>query len=388
MGDKISEEEGKKIIEAFEALKLKPKCDTPEDLKKWLEEKSQLGAAVKIKTEQTDETTKQYVNFPRISTFSGSPRGETSYELWRYEIQCLLNEKVYRHDQILQAIRRSVKGEAANILMRLGPGATIDNIIQKMNSIYDTIDSCQRILGQFYSAQQEENENVSDWGCRLEQIINKAVMHGEVRHSQVENMLRQAFWDGLRSDLKDVSGYIYDKHLSFDELRSELRAIEQDHERRKGNKGKKTGPTVMSATHEEDEASGMDDIRGMLLKLTADVQQLKDDRQQRPQPPYNRNNIFHRNNGPRFQQPVVRQHLPIQQQQFGQQQQQSSFRGQRGNYFQSRQQVPGRSSVGPNGLPICYRCGQEGHVQYGCRVRTDHINMPLNYKGLASRGRR
>lgn len=165
MGDKISEEEGKKIIEAFEALKLKPKCDTPEDLKKWLEEKSQLGATAKIKTEkteQTDETTKQYMNFPRISTFSGSARGETSYELWRYEIQCLLNEKVYRHDQILQTIRRSVKGEAANILMRLGPGATIDSIIQKMNSIYDTIDRCQRILGQFYSAQQEENESVSD----------------------------------------------------------------------------------------------------------------------------------------------------------------------------------------------------------------------------------
>lgn len=67
MGDKISEEEGKKIIEAFEALKLKPKCDTPDDLKKWLEEKSQLGATAKIKTEQTDETTKQYMNFPRIS---------------------------------------------------------------------------------------------------------------------------------------------------------------------------------------------------------------------------------------------------------------------------------------------------------------------------------
>lgn len=387
MGDKISEEEGKKIIEAFEALKLKPKCDTPDDLKKWLEEKSQLGATAKIKTEQTDETTKQYMNFPRISTFSGSPRGETSYELWRYEIQCLLNEKVYRHDQILQAIRRSVKGEAANILMRLGPGATIDSIIQKMNSIYDTIDSCQRILGQFYSAQQEENESVSDWGCRLEQIINKAVMHGEVRHSQVDNMLRHAFWGGLRSDLKDISGYIHDKILSFDELRSELRAIEQDHERRKVNKGKKTGPTVMSVTHEEDEASGMDDIKGMLLKLTADVQQLKDDRLQQPQPPYHRN-FFPRNNGARFQHPVApRPQVPIQQQQFGQQQQ-SSFGGQQGNYFQARHQRPGRSSLGPNGLPICYRCGQEGHVQYGCRVRTDHVSRPLNYRGLASRGRR
>lgn len=42
MGDTISEEQGKKIIEAFEALKLKPKFDTPEDHKKLLEEKLQL----------------------------------------------------------------------------------------------------------------------------------------------------------------------------------------------------------------------------------------------------------------------------------------------------------------------------------------------------------
>lgn len=35
----------------------------------------------------------------------------------------------------------------------------------------------QGILGQFYSAQQEKNESVSDSGYRLEQIINKTGMH-------------------------------------------------------------------------------------------------------------------------------------------------------------------------------------------------------------------
>lgn len=39
MGDKIFEEEGKKIIEVFEVLKLKLKCDILDDFKKWLEEK-------------------------------------------------------------------------------------------------------------------------------------------------------------------------------------------------------------------------------------------------------------------------------------------------------------------------------------------------------------
>lgn len=85
--------------------------------------------------------------------------------------------------------------------------------------------------------------------------------------------------------LKYVSRYIYETIPSFVEFRSKLRANEQDQERYKVNKGKKVGLTVMSATHEEDEASGMDDIKGTLLKLTADVQQLKDDRQQRPQLP-------------------------------------------------------------------------------------------------------
>lgn len=32
MGEEISEEEGKKIIEAFQTLRLRPKADTPQDL--------------------------------------------------------------------------------------------------------------------------------------------------------------------------------------------------------------------------------------------------------------------------------------------------------------------------------------------------------------------
>ena len=99
--------------------------------------------------------------------------------------------------------------------------------IQKMNSIYYNIDSGQRILGKFYSAEQEASESVTKWHCRLEQLLNRAVNRGEVMQHQIEDMLRHAFWEGLRPDLNDVSGYIYDRHMPFDEFRSELRAIEQ-----------------------------------------------------------------------------------------------------------------------------------------------------------------
>lgn len=354
-------------------------------------------------TTESMETTKQYSGFPRISTFSGSAKGETNYEFWRYEIQCLVSEKVYREDQILQAIRRSVKGEAANVLMRLGTSASIDEIIHKMNSIYDTIDSGQRILGQFYSAEQEENETVSQWGCRLEQLINKAVLRGEVEKSNVDEMLRHAFWEGIRPNLKDVSGYIFDKHLTFDELRSELRSIEQDQERRKkhNTKGRKENDTglVMSVTNDEQTDSSMEEIRGMLHKLTVDVQQLKDERQARPQQNFNRENFnkyrssfqqnttqtqyFQPNNGTSTMNYQPRQPFLGSFQYRGQR---SSTRGYRGGYNNQRQGT-GRGVFGQNGLPVCYRCGQEGHVQSGCRVRTDHLRQNLNSMGPASRGR-
>lgn len=165
----------------------------------------------------------------RISTFSGSPKGEKSYEFWQYKIHCLLNE-------------------------------TSTDLIWS-----DSI-SFPQISERKSSHHPHESRTRSN---------------NRQHHSENKLHLIHAFWDGLSSDLKDLSGYIHDTILSFDELRSELRQIVQDHERRKANKGKKVGPTVMSATHEEDEAFGMDDIKAMLLKKKNSwCAKLKDDRLQ------------------------------------------------------------------------------------------------------------
>lgn len=167
--------------------------------------------------------------YPRISTFSGDVKSESTYELWKYEVECLMNES-YHPEAIHHAIRRSLKGEASHIIMHLGPGASVSTIIKKLDSIYGTVDEKEDILSEFYSARQKEDEGCAHWSCRLEDILSKAVRKGLVPSGQSEDMLRTMFFKGLRPTLKDISGHLKDKMLTFDELRSAVRKVEMEHQ--------------------------------------------------------------------------------------------------------------------------------------------------------------
>lgn len=61
----------------------------------------------------------------------------------------------------MQAIRRSVRGEASRILMRLGTGVDIETILEKFESVYGTVDTKEELLAKFYSAKQGESEDIT-----------------------------------------------------------------------------------------------------------------------------------------------------------------------------------------------------------------------------------
>ena len=51
------------------------------------------------------------------------------------------------------------------------------------------------------------------------------------------------------------------------------------------------------------------------------------------------------------------------------------------------QRMPVPNNANNSGLPICYRCVQEGHLMIGCRVIVDHLkSYPL--KGMRPPSRR
>ena len=183
-------------------------------------------------TSSPQQLTAITTHLPKLPNFSGDKKAETSYDLWRYEVECLMRDNV-KYSTILQSIRRSLRENAARVLMRLGTEASIDDILQRFDSVYGTVEDNENLLSQFYSASQKDNEDVSEWSCRLEDLLNKVIQNGEIPPTNTDQMLRNMFWNGLSENFKDITGHIFKESTKFDDLRKAIRKVEQDKLRRK-----------------------------------------------------------------------------------------------------------------------------------------------------------
>lgn len=427
------DEEDQKLLDAFKALNIKPKADTAEELKAWLtdygsvKEENVTEPVPKTEVKQVITSSHQ----PRISIFYGDTdsltKGEVTYDQWKYEVQSLMYEKTYKQEVILQAIRRSLRGEASRILMRLGPGVSFIGILEKFESVYGVVDSKECLLAKFYSAKQKEKESVTEWSCRLEDILNKAAERGLVKHGDTNDMLRSMLWTGMRQDFKDISGYKFEMIKDFDKLRVELRKIEQYHEGQSDTKTIKTeskdvlNPSESTCKKKTEMEEVKDMIKTMSTTVTNMKQQLNEvsgvvhrqqvnveqNSQTRPiygterrygnrfnsgnvnrLPPPNAGNRQpqsmnkdmsyqqggfkgnqHSWQGPPGGQRNTHQQQPQQQHQFQQQRGRGGERY-RNRYDQATENIDPNFNMGP----LCFRCRQRGHYQWECTTRLDHAN--------------
>lgn len=365
--DFMSKEEIEQLIKTLSAMKIKPKADTPADLLGWMSKLvdvgKETGAIPKtpIKTEpfspsffkETTDATTSYKQPVRIALFSGGT-SDSAYELWRYEVTCLRKEG-YSKETILNAIRRSLKGEPATVMMRLGPVDSIDEILQKFDSIYGNVLGTEDILAEFYSAKQKDTEDCATWSIRLEDLINRAITKGKVSTIEAKEMLRTMFYKGLRQDLRDISGHLFHTVLDFDQLRIAVRKLESEHQ-----PAPKSRQATVKAACVPDER--FDTIQAQLTQLSDQVVMM--------------NQHYSMN-----QAPQQRGYVPRQNYQRGR----GAPRGRGWNrpsrpmpaYSESRDDVTHQPQQ-PNNI-TCYRCGQEGHIAVGCRVRTDHRRGHLNF---------
>ena len=107
----------------------------------------------------------------RIVPFSGSGGpNEVSFEAWKYEVCGLLKDGTHAKS----AAKKSLRGEAANVVRRLGVFADITTVIDKLDGMYGVVEDSESLLSQFYNAKQLPDEKVTSWGCRLEDLLDRA----------------------------------------------------------------------------------------------------------------------------------------------------------------------------------------------------------------------
>ena len=144
---------------------------------------------------------------------------------------------------------------------------------------------------------------MSTWSCRLEDILSIAVEKKVVDPMNVNDMLRNMFWQGLKPSLKEISGYKYDKVKDFDQLRVEIRKLEQEH-----NHPGSMVMTGIKSVIDNKENSEMKEIKTMLQSLDSTVKVLekKLNKQESQQQGYKQNKTGgykgnYNNSKPRYQ---------------------------------------------------------------------------------------
>ena len=373
MAFNFTPEEKDKLALAFEHLQVRPKFDDPEDLAKWLK----VFAAAGSKDEPSDDTTQKvqttksqhrvYVNPPRIAVFSGSsdPK-EISYESWKYEVRTLIREGAHSRAEVATAAKKSLRGEAALTVRHLGIDTDLGEILKKLDGIYGLVENAEDLMEKFYAAKQQQSESVATWSCRLEDLLYRASLQKQLPGS-ANDMLASKFFSGLQKHLKEPARVKTEHIKDFDTLRVEVRKIEcelsQDSPVMKPQK----------AQLKQTAAETDDDIKAVLQQISSRLDNLESGISGKPS-----------------QQPVSQQYPQSGGRHQGRGHHRGSDRGSgrgsgRGRRPQGRNQRSYDSRWTPptttpsqsddHNEPTCHRCGQLGHLAYGCRVDLSKKNL-------------
>ena len=221
-----------------------------------------------------------------VSPFSGTqptPKHENTFEVWRLEVKSLMSRGCYSDIAIVQAIWKSLRGQARNVLFTLGSSAKAVDILERLESVYGNVASGEAVLQEFYTVHQEEEESVTDWGLRLEQILQRAIEKGHVTEERKDQMLRDKFWRSLyNQDLKNATKIYHQSVLSFDKLQRKVRAEEyemQDSIARHQQPVRKEKRTKAQhnpqLTEMDDQLEFLRKINENISRMDRDIQQLK-----------------------------------------------------------------------------------------------------------------
>ena len=165
---------------------------------------------------------------PGKTRLSGTEREKDTvwFEQWYHAISDAAC-KNFSEQLVRAAITKSCVGDAADAICCLPPGATLDDILEKVKWFYGSVESSDTSMQEFYCIAQGKSEKVQTFVLCLEQAL-KAIKQ-QHPYAMTEEEGHRHLFHGLKPNLCNALHYLYDKPDSqYSQLVMASRKVERE----------------------------------------------------------------------------------------------------------------------------------------------------------------
>ena len=170
---------------------------------------------------------------PKLQRFSGTdpiPKHEIGYTQWSLTLKSYIDVGI-PEDLLIESVRNSLRGQAADLMMCLGPKASVKNIIEELEVLFGNNSSYSMLEKVFCSIVQEKDESVTSYCVRLSRAFNNLLLSDPARalteKGGSDERLRGHFFEGLHPHLRTGLDYLmHQPDITFQELKRHVRRKE------------------------------------------------------------------------------------------------------------------------------------------------------------------
>ena len=158
-----------------------------------------------------------------------------------------------------EGIQRSLKGAAADTVHNMGPDASLDTIIKEFSIIYGNVKSYDILMGDFYCADQGEDETVTSFATNIEGLLSyvRDKFPNQVHLAKEQQLLKDRLFHGCQKSIRDSVKYSHaDTSVDYMTFLEECRKAEdEDGVGKNKSKGKvKIGATAAAISSAQSDA--------------------------------------------------------------------------------------------------------------------------------------
>ena len=148
-----------------------------------------------------------------IPHFWGTERvkGTVQFAQWYHAISDA--QKNFNEQLVRAAITKSFIGDAADAMCCLPPGATLDDILEKFEWLYGSVESSDTLMQEFHRIAQRKNEKVQTFVFHLERALKAIKQQYPYAMTEKEGHrhLKDHLFHELKPNLHNAFCYLYDK---------------------------------------------------------------------------------------------------------------------------------------------------------------------------------